>query len=55
MPVTIQYRTLYVFVCCFKAQRLEYARLILPMVLSGCETLFLRLRVFEDRVLKRIL
>jgi hypothetical protein len=34
--------------------RYDSATIILPVVLYGCETWSLRLRVFENRVLRRV-
>jgi hypothetical protein len=56
----IRSRTFCLLVCCRKTYKLEYTRLILPIVLYGCETWSLklreehRLRVFENRLLRRI-
>jgi hypothetical protein len=60
MLATIRSRTFCLLVCCQKIKRLEYTRLIFPVVLYGCETWSLTLReehkqrAFENRVLKRI-
>jgi hypothetical protein len=60
MLATILLRTFCLLVCCQKLKKLEYTRLILPLVLYGCETWSLtlreelRLRVFENRVPRRI-
>jgi hypothetical protein len=59
MLATIRFRTFCLLVCCQKKIRI-YKTIILPVVLYGCETWFLtlreehRLRVFENRVLRRI-
>jgi hypothetical protein len=58
MLATIQSRTFCLLVCCLKIR--IYKTIILPVVLYGCETWSLtlreehRLRVFENRVLRRI-
>jgi hypothetical protein len=57
---TIQSRTFCLLICCQKHTISIYKTIILPVVLCGCETWFLtlreehRLRVFENRVLRRI-
>jgi hypothetical protein len=60
MLVTIQSRTFCLLSCCQKNVKIRiYKTIILPMSLYGCETWSLtlrekiRLRVFENRVLKR--
>jgi hypothetical protein len=56
MLATIRFRAFCLLVCCQKT----YRKIILPVVLYGCETCSLtlrekrRLRVFENRVLRRI-
>jgi hypothetical protein len=56
----MQSRTFCVLVGCIKTQKLDFIKLILPVVLHGYKTLPLTLReehkldVFENRVLKRI-
>jgi hypothetical protein len=61
MFATIQPRTPFLFVCCLKILKIRiHKTIILHVVLYGCETLSLtlreeqRLRVFENRVLRRI-
>jgi hypothetical protein len=61
MLATIQYRTFSLLVCCLKKVKIRtYRDIILSVVLYGCETWSLtsreehRLRVFENRVLRRI-
>jgi hypothetical protein len=61
MLATVQSRSFCRLICCLEAQKLElYKTVILPVVLYGCETWSLtlreeyRLRVFENRVLRRI-
>jgi hypothetical protein len=62
MLAIIRFRAFYLLVCCQK-KNLKiriYKTIILPVVLYGCETWSLtvreehRLRVFENRVLRRI-
>jgi hypothetical protein len=59
MLVIIQCRTFCLFVCCRKNVKIKiYKNIILPVVLYGCETwpleLRVRVRVFENRVRRRI-
>jgi hypothetical protein len=61
MLVTIRSRTTSLLVCCQKNLKIRiYKTIILPVVLYGCETWSWtlreehRLRVFENRVLRRI-
>jgi hypothetical protein len=60
MLPTIQCRIFCLLVCCPKTEIRRYKPVILPVVLYGCETWSLtlrekhRLRVFENRVLRRI-
>jgi hypothetical protein len=61
MLATIKSRTFCLLVCCKKNVKIRiYKAIILPVVLYGCETWSLtlreehRLRVFENRVLRRI-
>jgi hypothetical protein len=60
MLAAAQSRTFCLFICCRKALEVEYARLILPVVMYECETWSVtlmeehRLRVLENRVLRRI-
>jgi hypothetical protein len=61
MLATIRSRTFCLLICCPKKEKLEYTKLTMfPVVLNGCETWSLtlredrRLRVFENRVLRRI-
>jgi hypothetical protein len=56
MLATIQTSTLFLPVCFLKIIIRINKTIILPVVLYGCETwsLILRLRVFENRVLRRI-
>jgi hypothetical protein len=57
---TIQFRNFCNPISCLKTKKLEHIKLILPVVLYGCESWFPvlrdehRLRVFENRVLRRI-
>jgi hypothetical protein len=61
MLATIRFRAFCLLVCRQKNLKIRvYRRIILPVVLYGCETLSLTLReehglrVFENRVLRRI-
>jgi hypothetical protein len=60
MLAAVKPRTFCLLICCLKMQIFEYTRLILFVVLYGCKTWSLtlreehRLRVFENRVLRRI-
>jgi hypothetical protein len=63
MFATIRSRTFCLLVCCQKNLKIRiysYKTIILPVVVYGCETWSLtlregrRLRVFENRVLRRI-
>jgi hypothetical protein len=60
MLVTMQSRTFCLLICCPKTKIRIYRTVILLVVLYGCETWCLtlreehRLRVFENRVLRRI-
>jgi hypothetical protein len=59
MLATTQFRT-FCFLVCLKTKITIYKTIILPVILYGCETWSLtlreehRLRVFENRVLRRI-
>jgi hypothetical protein len=44
MLATIQSRTFRVLVCCVEIQKLEYTKLILPVLLYGCGTWSLTFR-----------
>jgi hypothetical protein len=61
MLATIQFRTFFPLVCCWKTKTIRiYKTIILPVVLYECETWSLalreehRLRVFENWVLRRL-
>jgi hypothetical protein len=60
MLATIQSRIFCLLVCCLKTKIRIYETIILPVALNGCENWSLilreehRLRVFENRVLRRI-
>jgi hypothetical protein len=61
MLPAIQSRTFCLLVCCLKNIKIKiYKAIIFPVVLYGCKTWSLtlreehRLRVFENRVLRRI-
>jgi hypothetical protein len=60
MLATIRFRAFCLLVCQKTVKIIIYRTLILPVVLYGCETWTLtireehRLRVFENRVLRRI-